>query len=597
MDGDRPQVREEPEPAAELEQGLLRADGGIRVVPLRAADRAEQDRIDLPARGEVLVTERHAVRVDGAAADEVLGPGDLEPERDARGVEDAARLRHDLRPDPVAGECRDPVGGGRRHGSPSSMRGATNATDTPLISAPWSLLTATRYASIEASMMLVDKPWPVTTSAPGPSSDERRHRTSTCPWASSPLDTALISYSARAGCQLRTGWRASSTAWNSALTGPLPVASVVRSRPSTISVTVPDGVAAVRRGDAPPDELHGRRHFRGALLHERSQVRVGDLLLRVGQGDRLAVDLVERLAFDLVAEVLELLLEAAPPGQLADRQLAARQPDRLRGHDLVGQRVLDHAVLVDPGLVGERVAADDRLVRLDREPGQVADQAAGRRDLLGLDARAGLPELRRPRPEGHDDLFERRVAGPLAEAVDRHLDLAGAGLDRGERVGRGKPEVVVAVDADGGVIPDELDDPAHERGELGRDRVADRIRDVDRGRTGLDDRAVDLEQEVGVGPRGVLRGELDLGVAPELLATVGHPADRVGQRLLAIDAQLVLEVDVARGDEHVEVGPLGDLDRLDGPLRVAVAAAGERRHRDPALRLLGDPAHGFEVAG
>ena len=243
---------------------------------------------------------------------------------------------------------------------------------------------------------------------------------------------------------------------------------------------MPDRVAAVRRGDAPPDELHGRRHFRCALLHERSQVRVSDLFLRVGQGDRLAVDLVERLAFDLVAEVLQLLLEAAPPRQLADRELAARQPDRLRGHDLVGQRVLDHTVLVDPGLVGECIAADDRLVRLDREPGQVADQAAGRRDLLGLDARAGVPELRRPGPEGHDDFFERRVAGPLAEAVDRHLDLAGAGLDRGERVGRGKPEVVVAVDADGRVIPDELDDPGHERGELGRDRVADRIRDVDR---------------------------------------------------------------------------------------------------------------------
>ena len=86
--------------------------------------------------------------------------------------------------------------------------------------------------------------------------------------------------------------------------------------------------------------------------------------------------------------------------------------------------------------------------------------------------------------------------------------------------------------------------------ELGRDRIADRIRDVDRGRTGLDDGAVDLEQEVGVGPRGVLRGELDLGVPPELLATVGHPAHRVGERLLAIDAQLVLEVDVAGGDEH-----------------------------------------------
>ena len=149
-------------------------------------------------------------------------------------------------------------------------------------------------------------------------------------------------------------------------------------------------VAAVRRRHAPADERDRRRHLRRALLDEGQEVRVGDLLLGIGQGDRLAVDRVERVALELVAELAELALEAAPAGQLADRQLAAGQPDRLGGHDLVGQRVLDDAVLVDPRLVGEGVAADDRLVGLDREPGEVADQPAGRRDLLGLDAAAEL---------------------------------------------------------------------------------------------------------------------------------------------------------------------------------------------------------------
>ena len=66
--------------------------------------------------------------------------------------------------------------------------------------------------------------------------------------------------------------------------------------------------------------------------------------------------------------------------------------------------------------------------------------------------------------------------------------------------------------------------------------------------------------------------------------------------VLAIDPQLVLEVDVARGDEHVEVRPVGDLDRLDRPLRVAVAAAREGRDRDVLRRLLGDPPDRLEVA-
>ena len=51
-------------------------------------------------------------------------------------------------------------------------------------------------------------------------------------------------------------------------------------------------------------------------------------------------------------------------------------------------------------------------------------------------------------PQGHDDLLERAVAGPLAHAVDRTLHLAGAGLDRRQAVGHGHAQVVVAVDAD-----------------------------------------------------------------------------------------------------------------------------------------------------
>ena len=67
---------------------------------------------------------------------------------------------------------------------------------------------------------------------------------------------------------------------------------------------------------------------------------------------------------------------------------------------------------------------------------------------------ASSRELAGPRPERHHDLLEGGVAGTLAEAVDRDLDLAGAGLDRGERVRRREAQVVVAVDGDHGVVAD-----------------------------------------------------------------------------------------------------------------------------------------------
>ena len=66
------------------------------------------------------------------------------------------------------------------------------------------------------------------------------------------------------------------------------------------------------------------------------------------------------------------------------------------------------------------------------------------------------------------------------------------------------------------LVADERDDAPDQRAELGRDRVADGVGDVDRRGAGLDDRLVDLEQEVELGARGVLGGELDLGVAAEL---------------------------------------------------------------------------------
>ena len=80
VDGDRPQVRVQPEPAAQREQGLLRADPGVRVVPARTADRAEEDRVGRPAALHVLGQDRQPVGVDRRAAGEHVRPVEPEPE-------------------------------------------------------------------------------------------------------------------------------------------------------------------------------------------------------------------------------------------------------------------------------------------------------------------------------------------------------------------------------------------------------------------------------------------------------------------------------------------------------------------------------------
>ena len=72
----------------------------------------------------------------------------------------------------------------------------------------------------------------------------------------------------------------------------------------------------MRRGHAPADERDRAGHLGRALLDEREEVGVGDLLLGVGQRDRLAVDLVERLALELVAELLSLPCRPRRPDSL-----------------------------------------------------------------------------------------------------------------------------------------------------------------------------------------------------------------------------------------------------------------------------------------
>ena len=132
-----------------------------------------------------------------------------------------------------------------------------------------------------------------------------------------------------------------------------------------------------------------------AVVQQREQVLVEDLALPVGQGGELAVDLAELRLGQLVAQLAEAALQRMAAGVLAEHQGRARDADHLGPDDLVGEPVLQHAVLVDAGLVGEGVAADDRLVGLGKDAGQVGEQLAGAVDLPRLHVAAGSRARRR----------------------------------------------------------------------------------------------------------------------------------------------------------------------------------------------------------
>ena len=251
--------------------------------------------------------------------------------------------------------------------------------------------------------------------------------------------------------------------------------------------------------------------------------------------------------------------------------------DALGLHDLVGLDVLDHAVLVDAALVLEGVAADDRLVVLHGEVGHRRDQPRGPHQHLGIDAgRVGQHVA--ARLDRHDDLFERGVAGPLADAVDRAFDLARAGPDTGQGVGDGHAEVVVAmhgVDGLVGVRHPLLNGAEHLEVLVGR-RVADGIGQVDGRGAALDGGLDAAAQVVDVGARRVLGRPFDV-VAPVARAR-DLEADHVEDLVLGL-LQLVLDVHGAGGQEGVDARPLGALDRLAAAVDVAGAPTGTGRRR------------------
>ena len=214
-------------------------------------------------------------------------------------------------------------------------------------------------------------------------------------------------------------------------------------------------------------------------------------------------------------------------------------------------------------------------------------------DLARVDAGV-QPVLVAAGAQQHHDLLERAVAGPLADPVDRALDLPRAGQQPGVGVGDRQAEVVVAVDGqlDPAQLRHQLVEAVQVAGVLLRGRVPDRVGDVDHGRALGDRDRADLGRELDLRPGRVHRRELDV-LAVGLRQRHGGlclPLDVVAGAL-----QLVLDVDVGGRDERVDPRALGVLDRPPGGVDIRLVGPREATdHR--ALDRARDRLNGLEVA-
>ena len=229
------------------------------------------------------------------------------------------------------------------------------------------------------------------------------------------------------------------------------------------------------------EDLFGAGDLRG---DQRLEVCIGDGLLAVGEILEMPECVVALLVVELIAHLLETGSERVAPAVLAENQLALGYAYGLGRHDLVGLLILEHAVLMNPGLVRESVGADNGLVGWYRHPGQTAHHPTGATDLIGMNVRSQAIE-RLPGVKSHDDLFQAGVARSLADPVDRDFGLSGSGTDTGNGVGGGDPEIVVTVNR-----PDHVfatwglfDQLAEHVAVLLGHGIADCVRDVESGGT------------------------------------------------------------------------------------------------------------------
>ncbi len=211
-----------------------------------------------------------------------------------------------------------------------------------------------------------------------------------------------------------------------------------------------------------------------------------------------------------------------------------------------------------------------------------------------MDFRISLIEVF-SRAQAHHDFFQRRVSGPLADAVDRALDLPCPFHHRRQTVRDRETQIVVAVDGDyrPSTIGHMLLDTPDELPEFLRDRVTHRIGNVHRSGSGRNHR-LDHFIEIGrIGPAGIHRRELHIiDIASRQL----HHLDRPLLGLLARHPELMLQMDVRRRKKRMDADFRRAFQGFPGAGDVLRTGPGQTADRRP-FDLLGDPMHRLKVAG
>lgn len=199
-----------------------------------------------------------------------------------------------------------------------------------------------------------------------------------------------------------------------------------------------------------------------------------------------------------------------------------------------------------------------------------------------------------PNVECHHHFFERRVSGPLSNAIDRDFHLSCPTHHSGEGVRGGHAQIVVAVATQHGFIDvgDVVADALDEVKILVGVREPGGVGHVNRGRAGLDDFFHDFVHVVEVGSAGIFHEVLD--VVGEL-SRVFHGTHPNLKRLLFRHAQLVLKVIFAHAKPGVNPATFSRFQGFRRHLNVFLASTGESANGH-SLDLSGEGLYRLKIA-
>eukprot|EP00906_Rhabdomonas_costata_P015262 RCo021954 len=327
------------------------------------------------------------------------------------------------------------------------------------------------------------------------------------------------------------------------------------------------------------------------VVYEASQIRLSHGLLLVCQNLEPREDLPHLSRGDVrVPHLLQLRGEGIHPGVLSQDQGAAAQPDNLRANNLVGLLVLQHAILVDPALVGEGVGPYNRLVGLYGHSSHRSHQLAASVDLIPVQA---ILQLQRGvmGVQNHSNLLQSGVTGSLADPIDGTLDLPRARHNSRQSVRSCQAQIIVAVQ--GPCYPvgalGVLNEVLHPLEVLVWRGVPHGVGDVQSGGPSLNHSGQHLCEELHVAASRILGRELHV---VDQGAGILHSPRRSLHALLAAHPEFVLQVNVAGGQEGVHAVQRGVLHSLAAPQDVLLFRSGQpaNPHRDSALAVGGDRA-------